>query len=58
MNKFVNKFVKLITIYGEEIYGVIIEKPILVIHIKTKNGILVIDKEDIDDIILIGDSNE
>lgn len=55
MNKFVNKLVKVITIYGEEIIGVVVQKPILVVHLKTSNGIMVIDLEDIDDIILIGD---
>ena len=54
MNKFVNKLVKVITIYGEEIIGIVIQKPILVLHLKTDHGILVIDLEDIDDIILIG----
>lgn len=55
MNKFVNKLVKIITIYGEEIIGIVIQKPILVLHLKTNNGIIVIDLEDIEDIILIGD---
>lgn len=55
MNKFVNKLVKVITIYGEEIIGIVVQKPILVLHLKTNNGIIVIDLEDIDDIILIGD---
>ncbi len=55
MNKFVNKLVKIITIYGEEIIGIVIRKPILVLHLKTNNGIIVIDLEDIEDIILIGD---
>lgn len=55
MNKFVNKLVKVITIYGEEIIGIVIRKPILVLHLKTNNGIIVIDLEDIEDIILIGD---
>ena len=55
MNKFVNKLVKVITIYGEEIIGIVIQKPILVLHLKTDNGIIVIDLEDIDDIILIGE---
>ena len=55
MNKFVNKLVKVITIYGEEIIGIVIQKPILVLHLKTDNGIVVIDLEDIDDIILIGE---
>lgn len=56
MNKFVNKLVKVITIYGEEIIGVVIQKPILVLHLKKIDGtILVIDIDDIDDIILIGD---
>ena len=55
MNKFVNKLVKVITIYGEEIIGIVIQKPILVLHLKTNNGIIVIDLEDIDDIIEIGE---
>lgn len=55
MNKFVNKLVKVITIYGEEIIGIVEQKPILVLHLKTNNGILVIDLEDIDDIIEIGE---
>ena len=55
MNKFVNKLVKVITIYGEEIMGIVIQKPILVLHLKTDNGIIVIDLEDIDDIIEIGE---
>ena len=55
MNKFVNKLVKVITIYGEEIIGIVVEKPILVLHLKTNNGIIVIDLEDIDDIIEIGE---
>ena len=55
MNKFVNKLVKVITVYGEEIIGIVIQKPILVLHLKTDNGIIVIDLEDIDDIILIGE---
>lgn len=55
MNKFVNKLVKVITIYGEEIIGIVVQKPILVLHLKTNNGIIVIDLEDIDDIIEIGE---
>lgn len=56
MNKFVNKLVKVITIYGEEIIGVIIQKPILVLHLQKIDGtIIVIDLEDIEDIIEIGD---
>lgn len=55
MNKFVNKLVKVITIYGEKIIGIVEQKPILVLHLKTKNGILVIDLEDVDDIIEIGE---
>ncbi len=55
MNKFVNKLVKVITIYGEEIIGIVEQKPILVLHLKTNNGIMVIDLEDIDDIIEIGE---
>lgn len=55
MNKFVNKLVKVVTIYGEEIIGIVVQKPILVLHLKTSNGIIIIDLEDIDDIILIGD---
>lgn len=55
MNKFVNKLVKVITIYGEEILGIVVQKPILVLHLKTNNGIMVIDLEDIDDIIEIGE---
>lgn len=56
MNKFVNKLVKVITIYGEEILGIVIEKPILVLHLKNiKGDILVIDIEDIEDIIEIGE---
>lgn len=55
MNKFVNKLVKVITIYGEEIIGIVEQKPILVLHLKTNNGIIVIDLEDIDDIIEIGE---
>ena len=55
MNKFVNKLVKVITIYGEEIIGIVVQKPILVLHLKTDNGIIVIDLEDIDDIIEIGE---
>ena len=55
MNKFVNKLVKVITIYGEEILGIVVQKPILVLHLKTDNGIMVIDLEDIDDIIEIGE---
>lgn len=55
MNKLVNKLVKVITIYGEEIIGIVIQKPILVLHLKTNNGILVIDLADIDDIITIGE---
>ena len=55
MNKFVNKLVKVITIYGEEIIGIVVQKPILVLHLKTNNGIIVIDLEDIEDIIEIGE---
>ena len=55
MNKFVNKLVKVITIYGEEIIGIVVQKPIIVLHLKTNNGIMVIDLEDIDDIIEIGE---
>lgn len=55
MDKFVNKLVKVITIYGEEIIGIVEQKPILVLHLKTNNGILVIDLEDVDDIIEIGE---
>ena len=55
MNRFVNKLVKVITIYGEEIIGIVVQKPILVLHLKTNKGIIVIDMEDIDDIVLIGD---
>ena len=55
MNKFVNKLVKVITIYGEEIIGIVEQKPILVLHLKTNNGIMIIDLEDIDDIIEIGE---
>lgn len=55
LKKFSNKLVKVITIYGEEIIGIVIEEPILVLHLKTDNGIIVIDLEDIDDIILIGE---
>ena len=55
MNKFVNKLVKVITIYGEEIIGIVVQKPILVLHLKTNNGIMVIDLEDIEDIIEIGE---
>lgn len=55
MNKFVNKLVKVTTIYGEEIIGIVVQKPILVLHLKTNNGIIVIDLEDIDDIIEIGE---
>ena len=55
MNKFVNKLVKVITIYGEEIIGIVVQKPTLVLHLKTNNGIIVIDLEDIDDIIEIGE---
>ena len=55
MNKFVNKLVKVITIYGEEIIGIVEQKPILVLHLKTNNGTMVIDLEDIDDIIEIGE---
>lgn len=55
MNKFVNKLVKVITIYGEEIIGIVLENPILVLHLKTNNGIIVIDFEDIEDIIEIGE---
>ena len=55
MNKFVNKLVKVITIYGEEIIGIVVQKPILVLHLKTNNGIIVIDLADIDDIIEIGE---
>ena len=54
MYKFVNKLVKVITIYGEEIIGIVVEEPILVLFLKTNNGIIVIDLEDIDDIIEIG----
>lgn len=55
MEKFVNKLVKVITIYGEEIIGIVVQKPILVLHLKTNNGIIVIDLEDIDDIVEIGE---
>lgn len=55
MNKFVNKLVKVITIYGEEIIGIVEQKPILVLHLKIDKGIIVIDLADIDDIILIGE---
>lgn len=55
MNKFVNKLVKVITIYGKEIIGIVVQKPILVLHLKTNKGIIVIDMEYIDDIVLIGD---
>ena len=54
MDKFLNKLVKIITIYGEEIIGIVIQKPILVLHLKTSGGIMVIDLEDIEDIIIIG----
>lgn len=56
MNKFVNKLVKVITIYGEEIIGVVIQKPILVLHLQKLDGtIIVIDNADIEDIIEIGE---
>lgn len=55
MNKFVNKVVKVITIYGEELIGIVIQKSIFVLHLKTNIGILSIALEDISDIILIGD---
>lgn len=56
MNKFVNKLVKVITIYGEEIIGVVIQKPILVLHLQKLDGtIIVIDNTDIEDIIEIGE---
>lgn len=56
MNKFVNKLVKVITIYGEEIIGVVIQKPILVLHLQKQDGtIIVIDNADIEDIIEIGE---
>lgn len=56
MNKFVNKLVKVITIYGEEIIGVVIQKPILVLHLQKPDGtIIVIDNTDIEDIIEIGE---
>ena len=57
MNKFVNKLVKVITIYGEEIIGVVIQKPILVLHLQKSDGtIIVIDNTDIEDIIEIGEA--
>ena len=56
MNKFVNKLVKVITIYGEEIIGAVIQKPILVLHLQKPDGtIIVIDNADIEDIIEIGE---
>lgn len=58
MNRFVNKFVKVITIYGEEIYGVILDFCAYsgFFHIETiYNCILLIDFDDVDDIILIGE---
>lgn len=55
MDKFVNKLVKVITIYGEVIIGIVVQKPSLVLHLKTNNGIMTIDLIDIADIIEIGE---
>lgn len=55
MIKYMNKFIRVITIYGEEIMGIVVGKPIFVLQLKTNNGILVIDLEDIEDIIEIGE---
>lgn len=55
MNKFLNKLVKIITIYGEEMIGIVIQKPIFVLHLQKIDGsIIVIDISDIEDIIEIG----
>ena len=55
LNNLKNKFVKVITFYGEELIGIVIREPIVDLHLKTYHGLIVLDLCDVADIIIIGE---